>query len=432
MIRVPELIRRKREGEELGSEEIFELILAHARDEIPDYQLAAFLMAVLFRGLSRAETAALTDAMVASGATVDLTGLGRPAVDKHSTGGVGDKTSIALGPLVAACGAPFAKMSGRGLGHTGGTLDKLEAIPGFTVTLARSDFVSQVSDIGVAIVGQTPDLVPADARLYALRDVTATVENTSLIAASIMSKKIAAGASTILLDVKVGAGAFMRTVENARELAETMLDLGIRAGRSVACALTTMEQPLGRAVGNALEIREVIDTLSGKGPPDLIELVLSCAAHLLAMSGLAASVKEGRERALAAVSSGEALRLYETWIARQGGDPSPDVLPEAPVRRLVAAPAGGYVASLDALAIGEASVRLGAGRLAKDDPIDHATGIVCLRKHGDSVELGEPLAEVHARDKSAAEEAQRAVACAYRLQDDRPAPQPLTLQVLSG
>ena len=432
MIRVPELIRRKRDGEELDAEEISELILAHASDDVPDYQMAAFLMAIFFRGLSSVETAALTEAMVASGATIDLSGLKTAAVDKHSTGGVGDKASIALGPVVAACGAPFAKMSGRGLGHTGGTLDKLEAIPGFNVSLERDEFVAQVSDIGIAIVGQTADLVPSDARLYALRDVTATVDNISLIAASIMSKKIAAGAKAILLDVKVGAGAFMRTVEDARELAETMVELGARAGRSVACELTDMGQPLGNAVGNALEIQEVVDTLSGEGPHDFVQLVVASAAHLLALSDLGLSVDEGRERAREAILSGGALRVYENWVSRQGGDPSAAALEQAPVLRTVAAPSGGFVASLDALAIGQTSVRLGAGRLAKDDPVDHATGIVCLRKHGDPVEAGEPLAEVHARDESAADGAQRSVADAYRLANERPAPRKLVLEVLHG
>ena len=284
MIRPAELIQRKRDGGELSDEELAELVLGYARDEIPDYQLAAFCMAVYFRGLNGRETYALTDAMVRSGETIDLQAeIGRLVADKHSTGGVGDKASLVVGPLVAACGVPFGKMSGRGLGHTGGTLDKLESIPGFRIELSRDEFVDQVRDVGIAIIGQTAELVPADKKLYALRDVTATVENVALIAGSIMSKKIAAGANAIVLDVKVGDGAFMKSIEDARELAQAMLELGRRAGRSVICELTDMDQPLGGAVGNALEIREAVETLRGHGPSDLAELSLESAAHLVAL-----------------------------------------------------------------------------------------------------------------------------------------------------
>ena len=330
-LRPAELIQKKRDGEELTDAEISGLVLAYARDEIPDYQMAAFCMAVYFKGLSHAETHALTDAMVQSGETVDLSSLGRKVVDKHSTGGVGDKTSIALGPVVAACGVPFAKMSGRGLGHTGGTLDKLEAIPGFNVELDIETFLAQVREIGMAIIGQTGELVPADKRLYALRDVTATVDIIPLIASSIMSKKIAGGADAIVLDVKVGDGAFMKDLDSARELAEAMRELGVRAGREVVCELTDMDQPLGQAVGNALEIREAVATLQGEGPPDLVELVLGAAAHLLALSDLGVDAHEGRAMAGAAIADGSALEVYERWIRAQGGDPSLDALPQAPV-----------------------------------------------------------------------------------------------------
>src|SRR6187431_623932 len=286
-IRAAELIERKRNGEELSAIEISELVLGYTRGEIPDYQMAAWCMAVYFKGLSGRETHSLTDAMIRSGETLDLgKALGRRVVDKHSTGGVGDKTSLAVGPIVAACGVPFGKMSGRGLGHTGGTLDKLESIPGFRVELTTDEFLQQVRDIGIAIIGQSANLVPADKLLYGLRDVTATVDNVSLIAASIMSKKIAAGADAIVLDVKVGDGAFMKSVDDARELAQLMLELGRHAGRKVACVLTDMDQPLGHAVGNALEIRETIATLRGEGPRDFEELVLAESAHLLAFSDL--------------------------------------------------------------------------------------------------------------------------------------------------
>src|SRR3954471_7642028 len=294
MIRPAEVIQRKRDGEELSSEEITELVVGYARGEIPDYQLAAWCMAVYFRGLTPRETFSLTEAMIESGEVIDLgTALGRKVVDKHSTGGVGDKTSLSVGPIVAACGVPFGKMSGRGLGHTGGTLDKLEAIPGFRVELEIDEFVQQVRDVGVAIIGQTAELVPADGLLYALRDVTATVDQLSLIAASIMSKKLAGGAQAIVLDVKVGDGAFMKTLEDARHLAETMLSLGQQAGREVVCLLTDMDQPLGAAVGNALEVIEARATVRGEGPPDFTELVLDACARLLELSDLGVNFGEG-------------------------------------------------------------------------------------------------------------------------------------------
>jgi pyrimidine-nucleoside phosphorylase len=432
VIRAAELIQRKRDGHELAGPELAELILAYARGEVPDYQIAAFLMAVYFQGLSSAETFALTDAMVRSGETIDLgSALGRRVVDKHSTGGVGDKTTLAVGPIVAACGVPFGKMSGRGLGHTGGTLDKLEAIPGFRVELSTDEFVAQVREIGLAIVGQTADLVPADKLLYGLRDVTATVDNVSLIAASIMSKKIAAGADAIVLDVKVGDGAFMKTLDDARELAQMMLDLGKHAGREVACVLTDMDQPLGYAVGNALEIRETIATLRGDGPPDFTELVLAASAHLLAFSDLQLEERDGRERALAAVQDGSALATYERWIAAQGGDPAEDALPRAPVVRDVTAARDGFVRGIGAVAVGMAALDLGAGRHTKDDGIDHAVGVRCLRKRGDAVAAGDPLAEVHAQDESAASRCAAAVLAAYELGDERPPARPIVLETIA-
>jgi pyrimidine-nucleoside phosphorylase len=421
VIRPAELIERKRDGEELPGEEIAELVLAYARGEVPDYQLAAFCMAVYFQGLSSAETFALTDAMVRSGETIDLAGpLGRRVVDKHSTGGVGDKTTLAVGPVVAACGVPFGKMSGRGLGHTGGTLDKLEAIPGFRVELTTAAFVEQVRDVGLAIVGQTANLVPADKLLYALRDVTATVDNVSLIAASIMSKKIASGAQAIVLDVKVGDGAFMKTLPDAQVLAEAMLALGRRAERDVVCVLTDMDQPLGCAVGNALEVREAVATLHGDGPPDFTELVLDASAHLLALSDLGIDRAEARVRVERAIADGSAVAAYERWVRAQGGDPDVAVLPQAPLVREVLTPRSGFVLRLAALPVGVAALHLGAGRRAKDDAIDHAVGVVCLKKRGDAVAAGEPLAEIHARDEESADAAAAAVLGTYELGDEPP------------
>ena len=417
-IRPAELIEAKRNGHEHSAADLTELILAYARDEVPDYQMAAWCMAVYFRGLTGAETYTLTDAMIRSGETLDLgAALGRRVVDKHSTGGVGDKTSIAVGPIVAACGVPFGKMSGRGLGHTGGTLDKLESIPGFRVELTTDEFVTQLREIGLAIVGQTADLVPADKKLYALRDVTGTVDIVPLIASSIMSKKLAAGADAIVLDVKVGAGAFMKTRDDAVILAEQMIDLGRRAGRQVVCLLTDMSQPLGAAVGNALEIREAVDTVRGGGPADFTELVVDACARLLALSDLDIDVEEGRRRAEAAVADGSALDAYERWIRAQGGNPSLEQLPVAPVLRQVTASRAGVVTAVDALAVGIAALELGAGRRTKTDAIDHAVGVVCRAKRGDPVEAGDVLAEVHAADENSAAVAAQAVLAAYALGD---------------
>jgi pyrimidine-nucleoside phosphorylase len=432
VVHAAELIRRKRDGERLPADELAELVLAYSRGDVPDYQMAAFCMAVFFRGLDSAETFALTDAMIRSGETIDLgAAIGRKVVDKHSTGGVGDKTSLAVGPIVAACGVPFGKMSGRGLGHTGGTLDKLESIPGFRVELTTEEFLQQVRDVGLAIIGQSANLVPADKLLYGLRDVTATVDNVSLIAASIMSKKIAAGADAIVLDVKVGDGAFMKTLDDARELAQLMLELGRHAGREVVCVLTDMDQPLGQAVGNALEISETIATLRGEGPPDFTELVLGASAHLLALSDLDVDEDDGRERAAAAVQNGSALTVYERWIAAQGGDPAEEALPRAPVVREVAAPNAGVVRAIGAVAIGMAALRLGAGRQTKDEGIDHAVGIRCLKKRGDDVAGGDTLAEIHARDEESAARGADEVLAAYELGDEAPPARPIVLETLS-
>ncbi len=431
MIRPAELIQRKRDGEELPDDELAELVLGYARGDVPDYQMAAFCMAVFFRGLSERETYVLTDAMIRSGETLDLGArLGRKVVDKHSTGGVGDKTSLAVAPIVAACGVPLGKMSGRGLGHTGGTLDKLESIPGYRTELSLDEFVEQVRDVGVAIIGQTGDLVPADKLLYALRDVTATVDQLSLIAASIMSKKLAGGAQAIVLDVKVGDGAFMKTLADARELAETMISLGRQAGREVVCLLTDMDQPLGAAVGNALEVQEALDTVRGHGPADFTEVVLDACGKLLALSDLGIDEAEGRRRAESAVADSSAEAVWRRWIEAQGGTSDESALPVAPVIRAVASPAAGYVSELGAIGIGNAAMHLGAGRTTKDDVVDHAVGIVCRAKRGTHVEVGDELATVHARTEAGADEAVRSVLAAYRLADDPPAERPVLLDVV--
>jgi pyrimidine-nucleoside phosphorylase len=432
VIRPADLIERKRNGEELHAEEITELVLGYGRGEIPDYQLAAFCMAVWFRGLSAGETLAMTEAIIRSGETIDLAGLlGRKVVDKHSTGGVGDKTSIAVAPIVAACGVPFGKMSGRGLGHTGGTLDKLESIPGFRVELTLDEFVAQVRGAGVAIIGQTADLVPADKQLYALRDVTATVDSIPLIAASIMSKKIAAGAQAIVLDVKVGDGAFMRTLPEARELAEAMRELGTGAGREVVCLLTDMDQPLGRAVGNALEIREAIATIRGDGPPDFTELVLAAAAKLVALSDLGLDESAARERVESAIADGSAEAAYRRWIAAQGGDPDEARLPTAPVVQPVDADVERWVTRVRALPVGIAALELGAGRRTKADEIDHSVGIVLLKKRGERTSKAEPIAEVHARDEASAQEAGERLRAAFELGEEPPEPASVVLDVIS-
>jgi len=431
MIRPAELIQRKRDGEELPDEDLADLILGYARGEVPDYQMAAFCMAVFFRGLTPHETYVLTDAMIRSGETIDMSGaLGRKVVDKHSTGGVGDKTSLAVAPIVAACGVPMGKMSGRGLGHTGGTLDKLESIPGYRTELTLDEFIAQVRDVGTAIVGQTGDLVPADKLLYGLRDVTATVDQLSLIAASIMSKKLAAGAQAIVLDVKVGNGAFMRTIDDARRLAEAMISLGSQAGREVVCLLTDMDQPLGAAVGNSLEVLEALETVRGRGPADFHELVLDACGKLLALSDLDVDESEGRRRAEQAIADGTAEATWNRWIEAQGGTSDESALPRAPIVREVTAPTACYVHDLSAIRIGNAAVHLGAGRRTKEDAVDHAVGIVCRVKRGAEVTAGEVLAEVHARTDGQADVAEHEVLAAYEFAGTAPHERHVLLEVV--
>ncbi len=396
---VYEIILKKRNGGELSTEEITAVISGLVRGEVPDYQMASLLMAIYFRGMNDRETADLTRAMMESGETIAPESLGRLTADKHSTGGVGDKVSIPLAPLVAACGVRVPMMSGRGLGHTGGTLDKLESIPGFQVQLEMDRFRAVLEDVGAAIIGQTERLVPADRIMYALRDVTATVDSIPLIASSIMSKKLAAGPRCLVLDVKTGRGAFMRELEQARELARRMVAIGRRLGRSMAAVISAMDQPLGRKVGNALEIEESIACLRGEGPEDLEDLVRLLGGLMLALAGVAADPDEGARRIGEALTSGAGLERFRRMVEAQGGDPrvvdDPGLLPHAPERTVITADRSGWVAELDALEIGLACVELGAGRRKVEDRVDHRVGVVLGCKVGDRVERGDPLLEVH-------------------------------------
>jgi pyrimidine-nucleoside phosphorylase len=421
-LRAYDVIHRKRFGEELTDEEIHYIVQGYVSGAVPDYQMAAWAMAVCINGMTDRETAALTMAMVKSGDTVDLSPIAGKKVDKHSTGGVGDKVSLVLVPLVAACGAPVAKMSGRGLGHTGGTLDKLESFPGFQVERTRQQFIDQVNQIGCAIVGQTGDLVPGDKKLYALRDVTATIESIPLIAASVMSKKIAAGADGIVLDVKTGSGAFMKTVEDSFRLAEAMVGIGRQLGRETVAFVSDMDQPLGHGIGNALEVYEAIETLRGFGPPDLEEVCLSLGAQMLRIAGIAADEQEARKRLTYALRSGRGLEKLKEMVAAQGGDVSyvnqPVKLPRAAGIVPLPAPSDGYVQGLDALAVGTAAALLGAARETKESGIDLAVGVALKKKVGDAVSRGEALADLHVNDERRLGEATSRVLGAYRLGPD--------------
>ena len=422
-MRAVDIIAKKRDGLELTAEEIDFFIQGYTRGDIPDYQAAAWAMAVLLRGMTDREVTNLTLSMARSGETLDLSDVVQPVADKHSTGGVGDKVTLALAPLVAAAGQPIGKMSGRGLGFTGGTLDKLESIPGFRVELSIAAFKKQLRDIGVVVAGQTSDLAPADKKLYALRDVTATVPSMALIASSIMSKKLAAGADVILLDVKMGNGAFMETLEDATELARLMAAIGKLAGRKVAARVTDMNQPLGLTVGNALEVKEAVDTLKGKGPADFTELILTESAHLLHMCGQVDSVAEGRRRVEEALASGAALRKFQVLVAYQGGDPrvaeDPDgVLEAAPVVLPLTSPRAGYLKEVRARTFGEVTVKLGGGREKKGDPIDHRVGVLLHAKIGDRVDAGDILCEIHARTEEEAQAAAQELLTAYAWSED--------------
>ena len=430
-----ELIEKKKQGQTLTEEEIRFIVNGFTADEIPDYQMSAFLMAVCLRGMTPEETAQLTLAMAHSGDMVDLSALGEHTADKHSTGGVGDKTSLVLCPMVAACGGIMAKMSGRGLGHTGGTIDKLESFPGFSVTMAPDKFIENAKNVGFVIAGQTANLAPADKKMYTLRDVTATVNSIPLIVSSIMSKKLASGAKTIVLDVKSGSGAFMESDEEAFELARQMVDVGKHAGRNMAAVITDMDQPLGFAVGNALEVKEAISVLCGADVPDLRELCLVLGTNILVRSGLASTDEEARSRLEKSISSGAALEKLAQMVSAQGGNRSavydPSLLPQAPVVRTVLSPCSGYIAAMNAKDIGLVSMHLGGGRAAKGDIIDLSVGVVLAAKVGCYLEAGEPLAAIHAKNEEDAETAERELLRCYTFADEPPVCRPFIRGVVT-
>ncbi len=431
---MPEIIAKKRDGAELSREEIEFVIDGYTRGEIPDYQVSALLMAIVWRGMSRRETSDLTMAMVRSGDTMDLSSISGVKADKHSTGGVGDKTSLALLPMVASCGVRMAKMSGRGLGHTGGTLDKLESFPGFSSALDEQSFLRQVEEVGFAIAGQTANLDPADKKLYALRDVTATVQSIPLIVSSIMSKKLAAGADVIVLDVKCGGGAFMKTLEEAQVLAREMVEIGRMNGRRTVACITDMEEPLGSAVGNALEVKEAIALLRGEFGGEFLELCLTLGACILTESGAAENDAAARERLKAAIADGSALAKLAEFVKAQGGDERAvydvSLLPRAPVVMPAPSPVSGYVNHIDAEKVGLVSMHLGGGRETKDSVIDLSVGVLLLRKVGDRVEVGESLAVIHAADEAAALRAAEELAGAYSIVPEKPVRPPFIRDIV--
>lgn len=437
-----EVITKKRNGIILSDEEIRYMVNGYTDGSIPDYQMAAFLMAVYFQGMNKEETIALTDFMRRSGDTVDLSGIEGIKVDKHSTGGVGDKTTLIVGPLASACGVPVAKMSGRGLGFTGGTVDKLESIPGFHTSMEECDFINQVNQRGIAVIGQTGHIAPADKKIYALRDVTGTVENLSLITSSIMSKKLASGSDAILLDVKCGSGAFMKTEEEAEKLGRLMVEIGNSSGKKTMAIISDMEQPLGNAVGNALEVMEAIDVLKGKGPEDITELSLQLAGMMVYLGGAAGTagldmeegMAKGREAAAKALASGDALERFKSFVSGQGGNPAIaddyGLLPQAGIAIDVPAKADGYIHGLDAMKIGLASQHTGAGREKKEDSVDLSAGIVLRRKCGDEVRRGDILCTLYGNDPEKTERAAGEAAEAFAIGQIRPEPRLLIKKII--
>jgi pyrimidine-nucleoside phosphorylase len=430
-MRAVDVIMKKRDGYPLAREEIRFFIDGVTADTLPEYQVSALLMAILLRGMTAEETAWLTDAMVHSGVRVDLSDIPGIKVDKHSTGGVGDKTSLILAPVAAACGVPIPMMSGRGLGHTGGTLDKLESIPGFRVNLSLEEMKAALARAGCAMIGQTSQIAPADRKLYALRDVTGTVESIPLISASIMSKKIAEGIDALVLDVKTGSGAFMKTEVDSRQLAQSLVSIGQANGVRTEAIITAMDTPLGRAAGNALEVIECIEVLKGGGPRDLVDVSLELAARMLVLGRVASDRADADRKVRGAIASGAALERFRRIIETQGGDPCvvDDVgrLPQAPERHVVPAGAGGFVARCDAELVGRACVALGAGRNRVEDAVDPAVGIVVSVKPGEEVRRGDPLLEVHYRDRARLDVALPLALKAVTIGDERPQPRPLVV-----
>lgn len=425
-MRAVDVIEKKRQGRTHAREELEWFIMGYVHGEVPDYQVAAWLMAVCWRGMSPQETADLTEVMAASGDVLDLSMLPN-TVDKHSTGGVGDKTSLVLAPLLAACGATVAKMSGRGLGHTGGTVDKLESIPGFRSTLSDEVFLRQAREVGIVLTGQSKELAPADGLLYALRDATATVPSLPLIASSIMSKKLASGAASIVLDVKVGSGAFMKTLEEARKLAHAMIDIGRRAGRNVRAVLSNMEEPLGRSVGNVLEVQEAMACLQGQGPEDLQALCVALAHEVLQAAGL----EHTRDAVAEKLRNGEAFAKFEQWIGAQGGDVAAlQRLERAPGEHVLRAAQAGFVAGVDALRVGQAVKVLGGGRGRKDDVIDLGVGVVLAAKTGDETQVGQPLLTLYHRNEHGLQDALELLQDAVTVSATRVTPKPLILETI--
>lgn len=435
-MRAVDIITRKRDGEALSKEEIDFFIRGFTNGEVPDYQASAWAMAVLLRGMTGEETTYLTMAMAESGETLDLSPAVKIAVDKHSTGGVGDKTTLVVEPIVAACGVPVGKMSGRGLGFTGGTLDKMESIPGYDVNLTTEEFLSQLAEIGLVLCGQTADLAPADGKMYALRDVTGTVPSIPLIASSVMSKKIAGGAQAIVLDVKTGLGAFMHNMDDAVALAETMVDIGERAGRDVVALISDMNQPLGSAVGNALEVREAIETLHGGGPEDFRKHCLEVAGHMLVLGGAFDTLEEALVAAQASLEDETAFAKFLELVEAQQGDTgvvkNPERLPRAPIIKTVPTPRSGYLQQIHAMEVGLTSVVLGAGRAKKGDPVDHAVGIEILHKVGEKVEEGEPLFILHANSEESFAAAEKRLLAAHTIVDDAIEPLPLFYKTITA